>query len=507
MKWSLFTAAALVTFCSVAQRENVASDTSAISLLLRQSQASQWIDPTQSLAYADQALIQSQMLNYPTGVAKAKNLKGFAFWTFGDNDLAIQAALEALQLADAVNSTIQSESYYVLARGYMDVSEQEKAWDALQKAEKLALAGQNWGLQTSIYNLMGVIQFVKDKQDSALHFYFKALELGKAHAVHPINFPRIVSNIGECYLSENPTLAFSNFFNAMEMAKATGNQVAKASIGAIIGNAYVRRNDLKKAESYLNESLALAQSLGLRRVVRHAYAGFVDMKLRQGKKDEAMVYQRKYYEVRDSLLNTAKVRQIVELEAKHALEMKEQDIRILENEKRLQSMWNNVLAGAVVLLIAVAIGGYQWLQYRHRKNREVLNLEIDYLTQQQQASLLDAPGEGTIESMDQKLLRNTISTVEKNLGNPSFGVEEMASEMSMSRTSLHRKIKSITGFPPSELIRSIRLRKAAKLIANRADTVTQIALQVGFDDYSHFSKSFKKHFGVSPTLYEEQAKS
>ena len=75
--------------------------------------------------------------------------------------------------------------------------------------------------------------------------------------------------------------------------------------------------------------------------------------------------------------------------------------------------------------------------------------------------------------------------------------------MNMSRTNLHRKLKSIMGLPPSELIRSIRLRKAAKLILNKVDSVSQIAQLVGFDDYAHFSKSFKKHFGVPPTNYEE----
>ena len=95
--------------------------------------------------------------------------------------------------------------------------------------------------------------------------------------------------------------------------------------------------------------------------------------------------------------------------------------------------------------------------------------------------------------------------MENNIHDPQFGVEKMAIEMGMSRTNMHRKIKSITGFPPSELIRSIRLRKAAKLILNKVDSVSQIALLVGFDDYSHFSKTFKKHFGVSPSSYEERS--
>ena len=143
----------------------------------------------------------------------------------------------------------------------------------------------------------------------------------------------------------------------------------------------------------------------------------------------------------------------------------------------------------------------------------MLNLEIDYLTRQRQETedkykaTLVTETEEQFESQDQKLLRVAITTVENNISDSQFSVEKMATEMNMSRTNLHRKLKSIMGLPPSELIRSIRLRKAAKLILNKVDSVSQIALQVGFDDYAHFSKSFKKHFGVPPTNYEEHVRS
>jgi AraC-like DNA-binding protein len=139
----------------------------------------------------------------------------------------------------------------------------------------------------------------------------------------------------------------------------------------------------------------------------------------------------------------------------------------------------------------------------------MLNLEIDYLTQQHKEAVdkyktLQVPEGEDIASYDQRLLKQAISIVEENIGDSQLSVEKMAERMNMSRTSLHRKIKSITGFPPSELIRSIRLRKAARLIANRADSAAQIAHAVGFEDYSHFSKAFKKHFGVSPSAYYVQ---
>ena len=264
---------------------------------------------------------------------------------------------------------------------------------------------------------------------------------------------------------------------------------------------------MKNAEASLQIALKLANDLGLRRVMRHAYGGLVDIRLIQGKGNEAVVYLQRYYAVRDSLLNTSKIRQIVEMEAKHELQLREKNIQLLENEKRIQTIWRNLLIGMIALLIVASVAVIQWQRYRYRRNREMLNLEIDLLTQQHKEAVdkyktLQMPTtDDGIASYDQKLLKQAISIVESNIADSQMSVEKMADEMNMSRTSLHRKIKSITGFPPSELIRSIRLRKAARLIASRADSAAQIALAVGFEDYSHFSKAFKKHFGVSPSEY------
>lgn len=512
MKWFSLLPALLIVFSSFSQSailENT-GDTVQIHEFIKLSKQYQWIDSYKSLEYADQALMLSRKLNYKKGIAIANNLKGFCFWSFGDNDLAIEAALEALAIGEAENDPfILAESYYMLARGYMDLNERAKSNDYIAKAEHIARQGNNWEQVCSIMNLRGVIKFVEGQQDSALYYYTKAYETGKAHHVASIHFPRIISNIGECYADKNSALAFTYFNQALALAKETNNKIAEASITDIIGHAYLKTNEVNTAEQHLQRALQLARTLGLRRVIRHTYAGLVDIKLKQGGGNEAVVYLRQYYAVRDSLLNTSKIRQIVELEAKHALQLKEQQLQILENEKRIQTIWKNLLTVAIILVSFLFLALYQLQRYRYRKNREMLDLEIDYLTQQHKVSvdkykdsLVPEPHEA-LESYEQKLLKKAITIVEQHIRNPLFGVEKMAEEMHMSRTNLHRKIKSITGFPPSELIRSIRLRRAAKLMLGKVDTVTQIALLVGFDDYSHFSKAFKKYFGVSPSSYEE----
>jgi len=186
---------------------------------------------------------------------------------------------------------------------------------------------------------------------------------------------------------------------------------------------------------------------------------------------------------------------------------KEQIIQLLEHDKKIQRYWINILTAVLILLVVFFIVIYFLLRIREQKNSQVLNLEIDNLAAQQKElsekhkNILAAGKENSIDSHDQRLLKKAIEVVENNLNNPLFGVEQMAKEIGMSRTNLHRKIKATTGFPTSELIRSIRLRKAAALLLNKSYNVTQVGLQVGFEDHSYFSKSFKKQFGVPPSEY------
>lgn len=108
------------------------------------------------------------------------------------------------------------------------------------------------------------------------------------------------------------------------------------------------------------------------------------------------------------------------------------------------------------------------------------------------------PHEITVTPLDEQFLQRAIQVVEDNLDNTALGVEKMSEEMGMSRTNLHRKIKAITGLATSEFIQDFRLRRASILIEKKADTILQIAYQVGFNDQSYFTKCFKKKFGKTP---------
>jgi len=111
------------------------------------------------------------------------------------------------------------------------------------------------------------------------------------------------------------------------------------------------------------------------------------------------------------------------------------------------------------------------------------------------------PREITITPVDEKFLQQALEVVEKNIDNTEFSVEDFSRDMFMNRVTLYRKILSITGKTPIEFIRSIRLKRAARLLEKSGMSVAEIAYEVGFSNPKNFTKAFKEEFKVLPSQY------
>lgn len=89
--------------------------------------------------------------------------------------------------------------------------------------------------------------------------------------------------------------------------------------------------------------------------------------------------------------------------------------------------------------------------------------------------------------------------IHENLNDSDYSVEQLASDMGLSRAQLYRKVKVLTGRTPVDVIRLNRLNRAKYLLTASDMTVSEIAYAVGFTAPSYFTKCFKDEFGVSPT--------
>ena len=105
------------------------------------------------------------------------------------------------------------------------------------------------------------------------------------------------------------------------------------------------------------------------------------------------------------------------------------------------------------------------------------------------------------ETQTDLFMQQVISIVEANLTNPDFTAKSLAGLLNLSQPTLYRKMKQQSNLSIIEMIRSIRISKAASLIMQKKYSVQEVAEMVGYNDINTFRKHFTNQFGVSPSRY------
>lgn len=108
---------------------------------------------------------------------------------------------------------------------------------------------------------------------------------------------------------------------------------------------------------------------------------------------------------------------------------------------------------------------------------------------------------------DQDFLQACIDCVNRHISDPDFAQAQLAEEMHMSKSTLFRRLKQLTGNGVSVFISYIRIKTAARIIEERKNiTITELSFMVGYNDPRYFSSSFKKVIGVTPSEYIRNAR-
>ena len=108
-------------------------------------------------------------------------------------------------------------------------------------------------------------------------------------------------------------------------------------------------------------------------------------------------------------------------------------------------------------------------------------------------------GESAARPQENDFLSRFRTLVRGRLGDEDLSVEQLGSELGLSRVQLYRKVKALTGYSPVELVRITRLKAAEQLLKTTDKTVAEVAYAVGFGTPSYFSKCYKELFGSLPT--------
>jgi len=112
-----------------------------------------------------------------------------------------------------------------------------------------------------------------------------------------------------------------------------------------------------------------------------------------------------------------------------------------------------------------------------------------------------------INGSDQKFLQKIEETINENISDSDFSLEQLLSVVNMSRSQLYRKFKALVNKNPSEYIRIVRLKYAVTLLNKKQYSVNEIAYMSGFGNVSYFITCFKKHYGKSPRKFMDSKSS
>ena len=104
-----------------------------------------------------------------------------------------------------------------------------------------------------------------------------------------------------------------------------------------------------------------------------------------------------------------------------------------------------------------------------------------------------------VESAEDIFMRELIAIFSDNIENSHFAIEDIVIEMGLSKSTIQRRVKSITDKTFNQLLREFRLEQAKQILEQKGGNISEVAYAVGFNSVSYFSYSFKNYFGFPPT--------
>lgn len=168
-----------------------------------------------------------------------------------------------------------------------------------------------------------------------------------------------------------------------------------------------------------------------------------------------------------------------------------------------ETWWAYLFYVLIVMGVSSGYSLYLYLKRVDRKNnemwadsKEMIKMRI-YLD-----SKVNLP-EPEFVQLDKLLLEKAVKAVEDNLTEPDFDVTALADAMNMSRSTLTRKLKAITGRTPLDFIRNIKMKHARHMLEDKDKSVTEVAATLGYFNRKYFTTCFKEEFGMTPSEFQK----
>ena len=142
-----------------------------------------------------------------------------------------------------------------------------------------------------------------------------------------------------------------------------------------------------------------------------------------------------------------------------------------------------------------------------QENTEGVSTEVEGIgpSQIEQEEAVAQQEEMQLSEKDLEFVQKATALIDQHLGD-SYSVEQLAADLCMERTGLYKKLTALIDHSPQLFIRSIRLRRAAEMLANSDKSISTIAYDCGFSSVAYMVRCFKQQYGKTPGDYRKEAK-
>lgn len=455
--------------------QSAPDDPARVDLLNELSLTYQGVDFSRAVRFAEQADSLARTIGYQKGLAVANNRKALCNIMMGNSELSIDQALFSVSIAEKEGLTdVLAESYRLLGVSYTDI-DKPKAEINLRKSEALALQINDKIALTKIYTSLGVVKSYNTKFDSATALFDKALALAD-EARFKFYVPIIYANKLTTISREgkhSPKEIFDKCVQIVDLANATGNRFALCLGYLRMAEYYHKYKQYAKSNEFHEKSIAIAEEMKLRTMLKSNYFSMIALKVEEGDFWGAHAYMKKYYDLKEQLMNEKKSRQIVEMETRFETEKKEATIQLLEREKEIQNIWKYVwISGSIFVLIVVLII-YRLQIQKSRKSEQLLEAQRELNAKLKETDQLKSRFFANLSHEFRTPLSLIIAPLEEQIRN-SRGTKADLESMQLIARNANRLLDMV-----NDLLDLSKLEvKKMKLLVGRGDLQKFLAILV-----------------------------
>lgn len=329
--------------------------------------------------YAKIALSISQKAKFITGCGKAYNTIGSYYNGKGEYQLALANYIDGFKIYEKSNNRrAMSNLMNSIGNTYLGIDNVPKALESYTQSYDIAYSDSNTYMMGISSIGLGNIYLLKKDASQALSFFIRAKEVFQKNpnALYPLSVSYTL--IGDALIELNKfNEAFVNFNKAVEQLKTLNNTYGIAATYKVIGEAYQKKGDLKNTLSYFLKSYEIFSERKAYDDLQNISLNISEVYKQQKNFEKALEFANKHMSYKDSILNTEKNKQLLEVETKYETEKKEQQNVLLKKQNDLsnerikqQKTISYIIIGS--LIVSLLFGVFMFKVYSQKKKAHAL---------------------------------------------------------------------------------------------------------------------------------------